>query len=56
MNKKSINIGQKYSLDLGQQAPVIVEVIKFIDDESVLCKYLYSWEGRTEELSLEFFK
>jgi len=38
---RQINIGQTYSLDLGQQAPVVVKVIKFIDDKTVLCKYLY---------------
>jgi|GEM_PF-6857498 len=55
MNSKVIEIGKKYSLDLGSSSPVDVRVLSFLD-KSVVCEYLSSWAGRIEELDYGLFE
>lgn len=52
---KIIELGKQYSLDLSGSSPVEVETISFTE-KGVMCKYLSSWSGRTEELGYELFE
>ena len=49
-----IALGQVHSVDVGQISPIQVIPIEFTKN-GVLCEYLNSWPGRTEELPLELF-
>jgi hypothetical protein len=51
---KNIVLGQIYYLDLGSLISVAVKPINFTE-KGVICEYLNSWQGRTEELDYELF-
>ena len=55
MRMNNIEVGKKYSLDLGGLTPVDVKTISFTK-KGVICEYLNSWSGRVEELDYELFK
>lgn len=46
--------GQTFNLDLGQQVPVKVQVVKIIADK-VKVKYLMSYNDRYEEFDINDF-
>jgi hypothetical protein len=53
--KKTISIGQTYSLDLGSLAPVVVIPIEHLENGKAKVLYVNSWPGRTEEFSYDMF-
>jgi len=53
--KNKIKLNTKYLLDLGSSCPVDIITKKFTN-KGVICEYLYSWDGRIEELGYELFE
>jgi len=53
---RQINIGQTYSLDLGNKHQLWLKLLNLLMIKLYYVNTCISWEGRTEELSLEFFK
>jgi len=54
MNKKIIELEKIYSLDMGNLEPVEVKTKNFTE-KGVVCEYMNSWLGRTEEIGYELF-
>jgi len=52
---EEIEIGKEYSLDLGSLTPVKVKVLEILNEKEILVEYLYSWSGRQEILTIDFF-
>ncbi len=47
-------VGRSFSLDLGQQTPVEVRVLK-VNGNKITVEYLKSWAGRNEEFNIHEF-
>ena len=52
--KKSLLLNRIYVLDLGS-TPIMLKTLHFTE-KGVMCEYLQSYAGRTEEISFELFE
>jgi hypothetical protein len=50
-----ITLNTIYHLDVGSLAPIKIRTISFTKT-GILCEYLNSWAGRTEDISYELFE